>query len=72
MSSYILKITGKRPQIFIDMLIRLHINFALVEQTYQFVVIEVLEEDYEKIQKLKTSYEITIIKRKGFAYLLYI
>lgn len=72
MSKYRLKIKGKRPDTFIEFLIRLHINFIQIENNKEYCVIEVLEEDYEKIKKISTSYEITIVKRYGLAYILYI
>ncbi len=72
MSSYILKIKGKRPNRFLEFLIHLHINFIQRKQTKDYIIIEVLDEDYDKIKKIKTSYEITIVKRKGIAYILYL
>lgn len=71
MSSYVLKIKGKRSDYFVSLLIHLHIYFKKIFQTKDEIILEVLEEDYEKIMKLKTSYQITIIKRKGLAYILY-
>lgn len=72
MSRYILKISGKRPSRFLEFLIKLHISFTLLKQSKDFFIIEVSDEDYEKIKKIKTSYEINIIKRKGLAYILHL
>ncbi len=72
MSSYVLKIKGKRPENFIEFLLHLHINFRQLKGDKEYIIIEVSEEDYQKILKIKTSYEIEITKRKGIAYFLYL
>lgn len=72
MSSYILKICGKNIDYFINKLIYLNIEFKGKQSFYNYCIIEVSEEDYLKILKLKTSYEIIILKRKGLVYFLHI
>ncbi len=71
MSRYVLKIKGKRLANFINYLIKLQINFHKVKETKDYLIIEVLEEDYLRLIKLKTTYEIEIVKRKGLIYFLH-
>lgn len=68
MNSYVLKITGKRIDTFIMLLVRFNICFRKVKSGKDYIIIEVLEEDYEKLKKIKTTYEIEILKRKGLIY----
>ena len=65
MSSYILKITGKRIDTFLMLLVRFGVNFKMVKRGRAFIIIEVLEEDYNKLLKINTTYKIEIVKRKG-------
>ena len=65
MSSYILKITGKRIDTFLMLLVRFSINFKMLKRCKDFIIIEVLEEDYDNLLKINTTYKIEIIKRKG-------
>ena len=71
MSSYILKIVGKRLDTFIMLLAKLQINFKIVKRNKELLVIEVLEEDYHKILKIKTTYKIEIVKRKGLINIIH-
>lgn len=71
MSSYILKIEGKRLDTFIMMLVRLRISFRQIKRTKDNLIIEVLEEDYNKLLKINTTYTIEIIKRKGLVYFIH-
>ena len=66
MSSYILKITGKRIDTFLMLLVRFSINFKVLKRERDFIIIEVLEEDYNNLLKINTTYKIEILKRKGF------
>ena len=70
MSRYILKITGKRIDTFIMLLVRFNICFRKIKSNRDYIIIEVLEEDYEKLKKLKTTYKIEIVKRKGLIYFI--
>ena len=65
MSSYILKITGKRIDTFLMLLVRFSINFKMLKRGRDFIIIEVLEEDYDNLLKINTTYKIEIVKRKG-------
>ena len=65
MSSYILRVTGKRIDTFLMLLVRFSINFKMIKRGRDFIIIEVLEEDYEKLLKINTTYKIEIVKRKG-------
>ena len=65
MSSYILKITGKRIDTFLMLLVRFSINFKMLNRGRDFIIIEVLEEDYDNLLKISTTYKIEIVKRKG-------
>ena len=71
MSSYVLKIEGKNIDTFLLLLTRLKISFIVKKKTRNILIIEVLEEDYKKISKIKTTYHITIIKRKGLCNFLH-
>ena len=71
MSRYILKISGKRLDTFVMMLIKLKIAFKKVKQAKDYLIIEVLEEDYLDILKIKTTYKIEILKRKGLAAVIH-
>ena len=68
MNRYILKITGKRIDTFIMLLVRFNICFRKIKSSKDYIIIEVLEEDYEKLKKINTTYEIEILKRKGLIY----
>lgn len=72
MNRYILKITGKRLDTFILLLIRLKINFTKRKETKDYLIIEILEEDYNKLSKIKTTYKIEILKRKGLIYFIHV
>ena len=65
MSSYILRVTGKRIDTFLMLLVRFNVNFKMIKRSRDSIIIEVLEEDYEKLLKINTTYKIEIVKRKG-------
>ena len=65
MSSYVLRITGKRLDTFIMLLARLNISFKVLKRTREYLIIEVVEEDYANLLKINTTYDIEIVKRKG-------
>lgn len=65
MSSYVLKITGKRLDTFIMLLARLNIGFKILKRTREYFIMEVLEEDYANLLKINTTYKIEVVKRKG-------
>ena len=71
MSYYTLKITGKRYRNFITLLVKLKIPFLKKKEGEDFVILEVSDQEYEKIKKMKTTLEITVIKRRGLAYFEY-
>lgn len=71
MSSYIIKISGKRVDTFIMLLIKLKINFRIIKRTKDYITIEILEEDYNNLLKIKTTYKIEIIKRKGLINIIH-
>ena len=71
MSSYILKITGKRIDTFLMLLVRFSINFKMIKRSRDSIIIEVLEEDYEKLLKINTTYKIEIVKRKGLLNIIH-
>lgn len=70
MSRYILKITGKRLDTFIMLLVRFNINFRKINEGRDYIIIEVVEEDYEKLKKIKTTYNVEILRIKGLIYFL--
>ena len=65
MSRYILKISGKRLDNFLFTLIRFKVPFRKIKQTKDYLIIELTDEDYAHLLKIKTSYQIEIVKRKG-------
>ena len=72
MNSYWIKIEGKRAFRFLKTLIELQIPFEKKKEGISFLIIEVSEEDYERIEKIKSTYNITIIKRTGILYFLHL
>ena len=72
MNSYVLRIEGKKPYRFLETLVRSHINFIKRKETSTFCMIEVSVEDYAKIKKIHTSYDIIVVSRKGVPYFLYL
>lgn len=72
MNSYYIKIEGKRIYRFIENLIRFKINFQKIKEGSNYCVLEVTMEDFERIKKLHTSYQITVVKRKGLPYFIYL
>lgn len=67
MSLYDIQIIGKDVTRFIYNLHKMHINILNMELHDKEVIIKVTEEDYKKIKKIKTVYEIKIIKSYGIA-----
>ena len=63
MNSYVLKIAGKRIDTFIMLLVRFNICFRKVKSGKDYIIIEVLEEDYEKLKKIKTTYKTKKINK---------
>lgn len=71
-SKYILKITGKNPRSFLRFLYKLGIELFSIQYDQDSCQIEVDEENYQKLLKIKTSYQMTVIARKGFAQISYL
>ena len=71
MSSYILRVTGKRIDTFLMLLVRFNVNFKMIKRSRDSIIIEVLEEDYEKLLKINTTYKIEIVKRKGLLNIIH-
>lgn len=63
---YELRITGKDPKRFIKYLINNHINVYNITYNKDYINILVDKNNLIKIQKIKTSYKIKIIKYYGF------
>ena len=72
MNSYTIKIEGKRIYRFLDTLVRQRIPFHKLNEENNFCVLEVTMEDFERIKKLHTTYQITVVKRRGLPYILYL
>ena len=72
MSHYIIKIEGRRPNSLLSLLIILKIPFIKKKETKDYLILEIEEEYFQKIKKLAPTYEITILKRTGKAYLIYL
>lgn len=72
MSHYIIKIEGRRPNSLLSLLIILKIPFIKKKETKDYLILEIEEEYFQKIKKLAPTYEITILKRTGKAYLIHL
>ena len=72
MSHYIIKIEGRRPNSLLSLLIILKIPFIKKKETKDYLILEIEEEYFQKIKKLAPTYEITIVKRTGKAYLIHL
>ena len=65
MNYYDIKITGKDVKRFINNLYRMGINFYNIKYLDKNVIIKVNKNDYLKIKKIKTIYEIEIVNYYG-------
>ena len=65
MNRYDIEITGKNLRQFLKNLHNMKIQFFKIEQTDKSLIICVNEEDYQKIKKIKTIYDIRVIKLYG-------
>ena len=72
MSHYVIKIEGRRPNSLLSLLIILKIPFIKKKETKDYLILEIEEEYFQKIKKLAPTYEITILKRTGKAYLIHL
>jgi len=72
MSHYVIKIEGRRPSSLLSLLIVLKIPFIKKKETKDYLILEIEEEYFQKIKKLAPTYEITILKRTGKAYLIHL
>ena len=72
MNRYKIKITGKSLGYFLDLLIRKKVNFYYLEQTKDFIIIIIDDNDYKQIKKIKTTNKITILNRYGLPKVFYI
>lgn len=72
MSHYVIKIEGHRPSSLLSLLIILKIPFIKKKETKDYLILEIEEEYFQKIKKLAPTYEITILKRTGKAYLIHL
>lgn len=72
MSHYIIKIEGRRPNSLLSLLIILKIPFIKKKETKDYLILEIEEEYFQKIKNLAPTYEITILKRTGKAYLIHL
>lgn len=68
---YELKITGKDPRRFLKVLYKLHLPLYKIDIKDKELLVKVDEETYRKIKKIKTTYQITILKRTGFLKWMY-
>lgn len=72
MSHYIIKIEGHRPNSLLSLLIILKIPFIKRKETKTYLILEIEEEYFEKIKKIAPTYQISILKRTGIAYLIHL
>lgn len=64
---YRLLIHGKNPKYFLALLIRKHISIYSMEEVSQGIIILVDFLGYQQIKDIKTSYQIRVLNRYGFA-----
>lgn len=67
-----LKITGRNPDYFLNLLINKGINIELIEKNRKYIVILVSSKDYDIIKSIKTSYKIRVLNVYGFLYMKYL
>ena len=70
MNRYVIKIEGRRPSSLLSLLIILKIPFIKKNETKDSLIIEIEENQFQRIKKLVPTYEVTILKRTGISYLL--
>ena len=70
MNRYVIKIEGRRPSSLLSLLIILKIPFIKKAETKDSLIIEIEEDQFQRIKKLVPTYEVTILKRTGISYLL--
>lgn len=69
---YLVKITGKNPNRFLQNLFRMHVALEKIERTKDCCYVKVDEANLEKIQSIKTIYEIEIVDRFSLAKIEYL
>ncbi len=72
-NQYKIRIIGKNPRTFFKYLLKLKINLYQVEMFSDYLEIVISKEDYTKLKKMKTSYQMEVIDRFGlvkFSYFL--
>lgn len=69
---YRLLIHGKNPKYFLALLIRKHISIYSMEEVPQGIIILVDFLGYQQIKDIKTSYQIRVLNRYGFAKIEYL
>lgn len=70
MNHYVIKIEGRRPSSLLSLLIILKIPFIKKKETNSSLILEIEEEQFQRVKKLAPTYEITILKRTGISYIL--
>ena len=70
MNRYVIKIEGRRPSSLLSLLIILKIPFIKKAETKDSLIIEIEENQFQRIKKLVPTYDVTILKRTGISYLL--
>ncbi len=69
---YRILIRGKNPSYFLSLLISMHISIYHREDCSSGLILEVDENDYNKIVNIKTSYKVIVLNRYGFLKLRYL
>lgn len=62
---YIIEIIGKNPKYFLKKIINLNINVLNIKYDYNRILLKVTYNDYLKINEIKTTYKINILKIYG-------
>ncbi len=70
MNHYVIKIEGRRPSSLLSLLIILKIPFIKKKETSSSLILEIEEEQFQRVKKLAPTYEITILKRTGISYII--
>ncbi len=64
-NKYLIKIVGKNPKRFLKNLHKMNIQMLSIQEEANTLYLLLLEEDYERLLRLPTIYEITLIRTYG-------
>ncbi len=62
---YVVKIEGKNPHRFLLQLIKMKMSFFSVKEEKNFLIVEVDDENYQRLIDMKTIYDMSLLRIKG-------